>query len=54
MVVSLHVHFTEEFKYRNFVPMEGDWGHNSIMFTGNSNAILCSLYVSLLHALSLY
>ena len=23
-------------------PMEGDWGQNSIMLTGNSNAILCS------------
>ena len=22
--------------------MEGDWGHNLIMLTGNSNAILCS------------
>ena len=32
--------------------MEGDWGHNSIMLTGNSNAILCSfiyLYYMLCH-----
>ena len=36
--------------------MEGDWGHNAIMLTGNSNAILCSFmyHVSLLHAMSLY
>ena len=34
--------------------MEGDWGHNSIMLTGISNANFVFVHVSLLHAMSLY
>ena len=37
--------------------MEGDWGHNSIMLTGNSNGIMCSFiyhYYMLCHFRLIY
>ena len=34
--------------------MEGDWGHNFIMLTDNSNANFVFVHVLLLHAMSLY
>ena len=52
MTYNSHVLFENYSKYpiAQLWSMEGDWGHNSIMLTGN----FVFVHVSFLHAMSLY